>query len=275
MNCLKWKILIDELWMYDSHLRIINDKSNKNWLRNCLYFIFQQVVKIDSKYYFNYVMFQSNHAHIFVSYLYYCKLIKSSDQIQFRHINFNIVDLVKSRVKNQIQNIIFFIDKNINDCTKTLLNMHRFIDQWHVRLMKKNKIKSKMITKSHVSRIENDMFDDRDRRDFEIDWTFQFCFVEVVRISRSQLSHETLNSQKKMRIIVMSWYMKERENDTLKILESDIEIEIVEAHRELLSTRNFWFEYFNHYDLMSFVFSTTMKFLFCLNIENVIIRRKK
>ena len=69
--------------------------------------------------------------------------------------------------------------------------------------------------------------------------------------------------------------MKERENDTLKIFESDIEIEIVETHRELLLARNSSFEYLNHYDLMSFAFSTTMKFLFCSNIEDAIIRRKR
>ena len=261
--------------MYDSHLRIINGKSNKGWLRNCLYSILQQVVRVDPEYYFNYVMLRPDHAHRLVSYPYYCKLAKPGDQTQFRHIDLNIADLVKGRGKDQIQGTVSFTDEDINDCTEMLLGMHRFIGQWHARLVEKNKVKPKMITESHVSRIENDMFDDRDRRDFGIDWTPQPCPAGAVRISRSQLPHGALGPQRKVRITVMPWYVEEREDGTLEIPESGTGAEIAEAHRELLPARNSPSGYPNHYGLVPFAFPAAVEFPSCSNIGDAIIRRKR
>ena len=32
----KWNKLLEKLQMYDDHLRLINDKGSKGWLRDCL-----------------------------------------------------------------------------------------------------------------------------------------------------------------------------------------------------------------------------------------------
>ena len=195
MQCAKWTNMLDELWCYNYHFREINERSNMSWLRNYLYSILQQMIRIDLLYYYYYVLLKSNHCHHLIFYSYYCKLAQSRDLVHFRHIDLNVDDLIDEREKNQIQDSIFFIDEFEHDCTKLLLKMHKYLFEWHKRLTNKNLSKTKVLKKNVVARVELNMFDDKNRKNFDIDWKSQFCFVEAIRISMSQISHKVVESQ--------------------------------------------------------------------------------
>jgi hypothetical protein len=105
-NCSK--TLIDEIVflkfsIYNHHLRKINNRDNFDWQRDQIYFLCQQIMRQNSVYYRIYVALRSDHVWRLISYSYYIKNAKVSDNIEFRHIDQNISQLLfTERDRNMI-----------------------------------------------------------------------------------------------------------------------------------------------------------------------------
>ena len=97
--------LIDyEFQMYRHHLRNVNGKPNRGWLRNMVFGLTQQLVRQDLAYWMLYVALQPDRNHRLVSFLYYCKYVREDNHnTAFRHIDISVPRYIESgRGRNMI-----------------------------------------------------------------------------------------------------------------------------------------------------------------------------
>jgi uncharacterized protein YcsI (UPF0317 family) len=82
----------------------------------------------NSVYYRIYVALRSDYVWRLISYSYYIKNAQVSDNIEFRHIDQNISQLLfTERDRNMIQDSVSLDDEDAENCIVILIEMHRHL----------------------------------------------------------------------------------------------------------------------------------------------------
>jgi hypothetical protein len=252
------KIVLKEFEMYKHHLRRINQRENNDWLRNMFYFIDQQLMRQNSLYYRWYVRLRSDKCWKLINYSYYEKYVMKKDNIFFRHIDQNISQLISfERDVNMIQDILSLNDEDINNCIIILSEMHHHLSFWWKRMINRD-----LTSNNYVHQIIDQMYIKKDVQNFNSSWTNIICRRENVRITLFLLFHESVELTQFIRRMLLSWFVNVKEDDeTLKNIEIDIWFELAIAHRDLIAVRRSSSKFFNHYEAISYRFSSTVEII--------------
>jgi hypothetical protein len=88
------------------------------------------------------------------------------------------------------------------------------------------------------------------------------CKREDVRITLFLLFHENVELTQFIREMLLSWFVNVKENDeTLKNIKINIWFELTIVHRDLITIKRSFFEFFNHHEVISYRFSSTVEII--------------
>jgi hypothetical protein len=266
------KIVLKEFEMYKHYFRRINQRENKDWLRNMFYFIDQQLMRQNSLYYRWYVKLRLDKCWKLINYSYYEKYVMKKDNIFFRHIDQNTSQLISfERDVNMIQDILSLNDEDINNCIVIFFDMHHHLSFWWKRMI--NRV---LTSNNYIHQIIDQMYIKNDVKNFNSSWMNNICKRENVRITLLSLFHESVKFTQFIRRILLSWFVNVKKDDeTLKNIEIDIWFELTIAHRDLIAIKRSFFEFFNHHEAISYRFSSTVIITDLDALSNAILCRLK
>jgi hypothetical protein len=143
--------------MYRWHLRMIDGRSNRGWMRNMMYSLTQQLVRQDPGYWLVYTLLRSDHSYRLTSYPYYTKSQQPGDPTAFRHIDHNIESMAAGRGVRQIQGSLSLDDEYADDCTEIVPGMHRHLLDWCSTLHQRG-----LASYGYIQAIEGDTLTEED-----------------------------------------------------------------------------------------------------------------
>ncbi len=216
------------------------------------FFIDQQLMRQNSLYYRLYVELRSNKNWRLVNYSYYEKYVINDDNIFFRHINQNILQLIFfDRDVNMIQETLFLNDEDFSNCTRILSSMHNHLSIWWKRIVDCNQASN-----NYIHQITDQMYTKKNAENFNSKWIDVICKRENVRITLFSLSHESAKLARSTRRILLFWFVLMKEDDEiLKNIEMSIWFELSIAHRDFTTSKRSSSRFINCHELISYRFS--------------------
>ena len=158
-----------------------------------------------------------------------------------------------------------------DNCIEIIFEMqHRFREWWE-------KIKNRDFEiDDYVHKLIDVMWIKTNEQHFEIKWIDVVCKKKNIRITLSNISHESHESCIAIRRIMFSWFFQITKNhETLENVETNIWFELIIIHRNLILFVQTSFDFAHHFDAMSYRFSVAMKLTDLNSLSNALICRKK
>ena len=210
-----WHVQV-EYDIYLHHLREINGRPNKGWLRNMWYSIGQQLMRMDPLYYRLYFLLRSDHPWMLISFPYYAKYAMAGDQTGFRHIDINTKEACRGgRGVDMIQGSLTIDDEDDKNCTIILPKMHRpeNFTRWFDRVRSRNPDNSTVLD-NLVSRIDDTHWTKADANEFQTDWTTVPCQAGQVRITDPRIPHGSTPKPTRVRRTMLPWFVRIQDDHT-------------------------------------------------------------
>ena len=248
--------------MYRHHLRNVNGKPNRGWLRNMVFGFTQQLVRQDLPYWILYVALRPDRNHRLVSFPYYCKYVGEDDHnTAFCHIDISVPRYIESgRGHNMIQGSVFFDDKTAEDgCTVLVRGFHHHIATWWGRVVARGRP-----DRAHGGFIHDveELYTAEDIATFG-DFEPVFCLRGQVRITRPEIVHgSTASTGRRIRWTVLPWYVgvQDMEKGTFDVEECDNWDSLCRLHMHHVAPKNSLSGHSNRYGklVQKFPFSTQL-----------------
>ncbi|ESZ98114.1 hypothetical protein SBOR_1493 [Sclerotinia borealis F-4128] len=225
-------IVLKEFDMYNHHLQKQNGIDNHGWLRNMSYSIGQQLMRQDPMYYCTYAASRPDSAWRLVTYPHYAKFAKEGDETYFRHINFNVRELIqRGRGGSMIQGSVSLDDEDESNCTVILAGMHTHIDKWWAKVKERGQERHGLV---HC--IKENMFTKEDAKEFGIDWKATPCKRGEARITLPQLPHGSDGPTKSTRRTMLPWFVHVQDDlSTLEIIDAGSWEMLSQTHRDMVA----------------------------------------
>ena len=212
------------------------------------YFLTQQIIRQNFKYWALYACLQFDHNIKLIFYSYYAKYVKFENVISFKHININVSKyLTSEHDKNITQKFVLLNDEIITNCIEFVSKLYHRIADWWIRIKNRNQV-----TNNHIHDFKK-IYIKKNKILFE-NFVFALCRREKIQISRSKIFHNlTINDNQTIRKMVLSWDVKINENDQkMNNKKFDQWTNIVFVH-VFQKTLNFIsFDFVNEFDFICF-----------------------
>jgi len=249
----------EEFEMYRYHQRLVNGKANMGWLRNALFSLGQQAMRMSLRYYAYYVALRPDRCHRLISYPYYAKYQTAEDgsTTYFRHIDIAVEAAVtRGRGINAIQGSLSLDDEYEDDCTEILPGLHARMAEWHARIKDRPVYTSDPA--AFVSRITEHHYTADDKIHFGIDWKPVPCNALEVRITDSRLPHGA-QAAKRIRRTMLPWFCGVDKDGSLEMPEAGTADELATAHRDLMPGRSTPSGLANRYSAIPYAFPAAVQ----------------
>jgi len=209
-----WDRLMKEIDMYEHHARSMSTGSKRGWLRNCLYSLIQQAIRMDPYYYMLYVCVRADHNMWLTSYPYYIKNAREHDRTGFRHMDLH-PDILLGRqastingwATSDIQGSISLTNEDHGNCTIILRGMHRWMKDWWpcVKARWQGQL-GRAPPKGPLLNLTPNIFTPADEARFG---SFKGvpCKRGEARITYSAIGHGSTTSPNKLRRTVLPWFI--------------------------------------------------------------------
>lgn len=202
-----------------------------------------------------------------ISYSYYAKYAQSKNYTLFRHIDMNVmIYLNDDHDDNIIQDSISLDDEEIDECTIIVSRFHKNIRNWWHKIENRERILNNHVTDLNKIWLKEDA-------DLYEDFVFVSCSRDVVRITFSKISHDSIaHSNQNIRKTMLSWYVDVDENELIVNNEKSNQwLDLIKSHLTHETFKLTSFDLKNRYDVISYRFSPSTQLNSQSSMTNAIV----
>lgn len=224
------ELCLEELKMYEFHLRLPDGASDLGWLRNCYYSIVQQAIRTDLGYYLAYVCLREDRQTHLISYPYYCKYTTKSSKTGFLHCDLNPWDASTGYGTKAIQGSVSLIDEAADHCTVIIPGFHMNVGQWRDTY----EARGGRPLKGPVVNFKPTVYTAADKETFG-DFTAVPCQAGNIRVTHPLIPHgsNAATAESSIRATILPWFVGiEPDGLTLELPAGGNFDELARAHRE-------------------------------------------
>lgn len=225
--------LVDlEFEMYNWHYFIDSgDQNKRGWLRNMVYSLIQQLVRMDPVYYALNVAARPDLNWRLISVPYYTKNASPGESTGFQHLDMNVHRYYESKEGqiNMIQGSFSLDDEDAEGCTMVVKGFHKNIRQWWSDVIARGTKGNHTCGNTDT----RDLYTKADQEKYGI-LTPTPCVAGGIRLTRAEIIHGSTPLAVKGRRAIYPWFTGVAEDhDAVDIVGAEPWGKLAEYHRDM------------------------------------------
>ena len=207
-------------------------QQRRGWLRNMVYSLIQQLVRMDPVYYALNVACRPDLKWRLISVPYYTKDASPGESTGFQHLDMNVHQYFHHGAGpvNMIQGSLSLDNEDVHGCTMVVKGFHNNIYTWWKEVIERG------CDKRHIAcgnTDTKDLYTKADQAKYGAA-TPTPCLTGGIRLTRAEIIHGSTGSTSKRRRVIFPWYTGlEEDHDGVDIPGAESWGKLAEYHRDM------------------------------------------